>query len=213
MTLPVLTGRFGKLVIIGPAPRSGGGHVQYRCRCDCGEITVTHAARLRSGNTTSCGCHKRSVRGNANRTHGEGRPGLTQTKEHHIWIGMLRRCNNKRDHAYLRYGGRGIKVCDRWSGRQGYANFLADMGRCPSGMTLERKRVNEGYSLENCIWATRTAQARNRRSNKIVEYRGKKYVQAALVEKFGLTRETFSKRLRLGWPVEKAVETPLRGSL
>jgi hypothetical protein len=83
-----------------------------------------------------------------------------KTPTYHSWIHMRSRCNNANDHNYSDYGGRGIKVCERWNS---FANFLEDMGECPEGLTLERKDVNKGYSPDNCCWATRQQQSRNRR--------------------------------------------------
>lgn len=89
--------------------------------------------------------------------HGESWP---HTKEYEIWASMLKRCRNKNNAAYPRYGGRGIRVCERWLK---YENFLADMGRCPEGYTLERINNDGNYELANCRWDTRAAQAQNRR--------------------------------------------------
>jgi hypothetical protein len=80
---------------------------------------------------------------------------------------MRARCNNPRHHAYEHYGGRGIKICDRWSGEQGFENFLSDMGERPPGKTLDRYPNNDGnYEPGNCRWATSKEQARNRRKKK-----------------------------------------------
>ena len=73
---------------------------------------------------------------------------------------MRARCENPNNHAYSRYGGRGITVCDRWAD---FKNFLADMGECPPGLTLERIRNHEGYEPGNCKWASRSEQNLNKR--------------------------------------------------
>ena len=78
---------------------------------------------------------------------------------------MRERCLNKAHKYYADYGGRGIKICDRWQGAHGFAHFLEDMGERPPRMSLDRIDVNKGYCLENCRWATQRAQCCNKRNN------------------------------------------------
>ena len=87
---------------------------------------------------------------------------LSETSEYHVWENMLQRCKNPRTTKYKYYGGRGIKVCERWLK---FINFYSDMGKRPEGLTLERINNDKGYSLDNCKWATCSEQARNQKIN------------------------------------------------
>jgi hypothetical protein len=111
---------------------------------------------------------------------------------------MLRRCYNPKHRQFHDYGGRGIKVCDRWLGKDGRKNFIADMGERPAGYTLERNDNNGNYTPENCRWASRREQQRNRRNNVIVEYQGRRMTLAEASELSGIRYDTLSERLKAG---------------
>lgn len=132
--------------------------------------------------------------------------GGKHTKAYGIWLQLRGRCNNPKNRAYPNYGGRGIKVCERWSK---FSNFLADMGQPPPSMTLERKNNDEGYSKENCIWADRTAQSRNKRGNRLVTLHGETLPLSAWVERMGLKYGTIHQRILNGWPPQDALTVPL----
>ena len=83
-----------------------------------------------------------------------------------IWVGIKTRCLNPRYSGWKNYGGRGIKICDRW--KDSFENFFADMGPRPEGMSIERKESNGDYEPDNCIWATTFEQSRNKRNNRLI---------------------------------------------
>ena len=98
-----------------------------------------------------------------NTKHGHNPRNGKQSPTHISWQNMKQRCQNPKYHQFKYYGGRGIKVCDRW---QDFANFLADMGGRPEGKTLDRVDNNKDYNPENCRWATSKEQIQNRRDQK-----------------------------------------------
>jgi hypothetical protein len=163
--------RYGRLTVISRTASSVHGKAQWTCLCDCGAETVAVAGQLVSGKTQSCGCQRRDAAarmGQANRgavrTHGHARGKCSPT--YRIWIGMLTRCDRPTARGYRYYGGRGITVCDRWRGPDGFARFLADMGERPEGMTIDRVDNDGHYEPGNCRWATQAEQNRNARTGR-----------------------------------------------
>ena len=129
------------------------------CLCKCGIKKSIQARALVAGKSRSCGCNKGAVCSQKAKTHG-----LTKTKEHHIWVAMKQRCINPNNKAYMRYGGRGIKVCDKWM--NSFPAFLLDMGNKPDGLSIERIDNDGNYEPSNCKWATRLEQNLNQRLQK-----------------------------------------------
>lgn len=126
----------------------------YRCRCGAEKkVRVDH---VKGGRVVSCGCNKNEKARVGHTTHGD-----YNSREYHSWSGLIQRCTNPNSQKYPHYGGRGISVCPRW--RESYAVFLADMGRCPARMSLDRINNDGNYEPGNCRWATAKEQVRNRR--------------------------------------------------
>lgn len=125
--------------------------------------------------------------------------GLSKTPEFRVWWGIIKRCEMPACENYKNYGGRGIRMCDRW--RDSFAAFYSDMGPRPSRLhTIDRLDNDGPYCKENCKWGTRAEQSRNRRVNVFVVYRGVRMVIEDACREAGIIAETVLRRRRLGWP-------------
>lgn len=187
---PLPQSRYGRLSIIANA--KGG----WLCRCDCGTEKVVRAQALKSGSTKSCGCYQKSVRRQP-RTHG-----MTYTAIYRLWVSMKDRCYRESVPNYPFYGGRGIKVCERW---HTFTNFYADMGQRPDGHSLNRINNDGDYEPANCRWSKLSEQSRNTRRNRMLTLDGTTRSLIEWAELHGLHPETLASRLRRGWPLSRAL--------
>ena len=121
------------------------------------------------------------------------------------WWAMKSRCYNKNHIHYDAYGGRGIKVCDRWLGKNGFENFYADMYPRPNNATLDRIDNNKDYCPENCRWGSKMEQANNTRRNRRIEYDGRILTTAQWARELGIPYRTLQTRIRRGMRLEKAL--------
>lgn len=142
-----------------------------------------------------------------NTKHGHGREG-GKSQVYIAWINMRQRCYNKNKKDYSYYGGRGIRVEDSW---HVFKNFLADMGEPLPGQTLDRIDPNGNYCADNCRWATRKEQTRNRRDTVRFEYKGENLPVSEWAEKLSLTYGGMYNRIRTrSWDPDRVVNQKRR---
>lgn len=199
-----MTGRrYGRLVVVKQSDKRFGTKqaIGWLCACDCGKEIVVRGYSLRCGNTQSCGC----LFVDSVTKHGQTR-GYQGTAAYRSWDHMVQRCTNPNNSFFHNYGGRGIKVCERW---MSFPAFLADMGQRPDGMSLDRIDVNGNYEPENCRWATRTEQMNNTRRNTMITFAGRTMSLSDWARETSLTTPCISGRLKRRWPIEKVLTTPL----
>lgn len=183
--------KFNLLTIESRSDNDRFDRTRWNCLCDCGGRAVVAYFRLKSGHTKSCGCIKGKSRAKPYR----------DTPTYNTWLAIKQRCFYERHEQYENYGGRGIKVCERWS--ISFDDFVADMGLKPDGMSIERIDVNGDYEPGNCKWATNEEQSRNRRSNINITMNGKTQCVKDWCDELGLNQDKVYGRIRWGRsPVE-----------
>lgn len=198
-----LTGmRFGRLSVIRDTGlRNKSGNVIWECECDCGNKLNILGTNLHRGLTKSCGCIRREKSRERMTKHGK-----TNTRLFRIWQHMLSRCYTTTDSKYYCYGARGIYVCEEWKDDfEAFYNWAINNGYSED-LSIDRIDNDKGYSPENCRWADDIIQARNKSTNRIIEYNGQKKCLSEWEEILGIRASVISKRLKRGWSVEKAFE-------
>ena len=187
---------FGEWTVSAFAYNGADRHARWECKCSCGTVRIVSGHNLKGGQSVSCGCHRPN-----NKRHGE-----TGSSLHSIWKNMIGRCSCESNTAYGYYGGRGITVCERWLV---YENFRDDMGERPSpNHSVDRINNNGAYSPENCRWATREQQGRNKRNNIMVAIGTEVACIAEWCDRLHLNRDTVYMRLHIGWTPMQAILAP-----
>lgn len=197
--------RFGMLTVI----RRDGTYVSpaghsaptWLVKCDCGVEKTVIGRELRNSAYVSCGCKR--LKG------GPPKHGWFGTPEYSAWTSMKQRCTNPKCRNYPNYGGRGIRVCERWE--SSFEAFLADMGPRPSRKhSLDRENNNGNYEPGNCRWATVRQQARNKRTSRVLTVAGESATVAEWADRAGLGRSTVKERLRRNWTPENCLRPVAR---
>lgn len=190
---------FGRWSVIARGGNTNAGKAKWLCVCECGTEREVCGASLLRGVSVSCGCHQKEVVTKMNIKHG-----MVGTTEYGSWQNMMNRCYNKSGQNWELYGGRGIKVCDRW---HDFSNFYEDMGQKPDGKnSIDRIDVNGDYEPSNCRWADQTEQMNNMRRNRIETYKGESMTVSQLARKYGIKPSVLSGRLnRYNKTIEEAL--------
>lgn len=201
ITKPNLAGKqFGRLTVIGltkDSQENACGVRNWDCLCECGNTTTAPTAFLTSAHTRSCGCLRKDSIAAALTTHN-----MTHDPSYAVWAGMIARCTKRKNPAWKYYGGRGIKVCDRWLD---LANFVEDMGDRPYGTTIDRIDNDGDYTPGNCRWATREQQSNNTRQCKYLIYEGLTLTVTQWARLLGIPRGTLQWRLQKGLPLDQCL--------
>jgi hypothetical protein len=199
-----ITGQvFGRLTAIKLAGKTKvGGYNLWQFRCSCGKVIEYSGSIVWRGLTSSCGCLRKELALTNNLKHG-----CKGTRVYSIWQGMKSRCLCKKNDAYSRYGGRGIKVCKKWLR---FKNFLADMGQPPSTRhTLDRVDNSKGYTPSNSRWATKKEQNRNARTNITFTIGDVTHCLSEWAERYGTPYSIVWCRIHAGWPLLRALTEPI----
>ena len=158
--------KFNRLTVVKRLDNDKCGKRLWECICDCGNIKVLSSSLLINGYTKSCGCLHSDLLKERNKKHS-----LSKTYIYNTWNGIKARCYNKNNLSYDRYGGRGIKMCDRWL--NSFELFVSDIGERPSiKHSIDRIDNNGNYEPSNCRWATAGIQKRNQKCGVLLEYNG-----------------------------------------
>lgn len=196
-----LTGMtFGRLTAVEVHGRTSAGAVVWQCSCACGGSHTASSQSLVDGKVKSCGCWKSSHPAH-NRTHN-----MKSHPLYLVWSAMLNRCRNPNVRGYENYGGRGIKVCERW---RDFSAFYTDMGERPAGQTLERINNDGDYEPGNCRWATRREQGSNKRNSRYIEANGESLPLSEWARRLGCSHAAILARIAAGMTEADAVTLPI----
>ena len=193
------------MTVIKENGRASNGKVLWLCQCDCGVRRTISGDRLRRGETQSCGCFRRENTGGQFQKYAKGQ---VNPRIYRIWKLIHSRCCNSNNPKFKNYGGRGITVCSKWMDDfMAFQTWALSAGYDDS-LTIDRIDVNGPYSPENCRWTNNLIQCNNKTDNVFLELHGERHTVADWSRITGIHVQTIRGRLKRGWPIEMALETP-----
>lgn len=176
--------------------RRAGKRTYAFVECRCGKQWEVRKDELKSQFLCRSCSHSRHGHWRANKA----------TRTYDAWRSMKKRCSDTKNASFSSHGGRGIKVCSRWE--DSFEAFVEDMGKCPPNMTLDRFPNNDGdYTPQNCRWATCVEQAKNRRTNRWIEFNGERLILTDWARRLGVSDTCILQRLKK-WPLKRALTAP-----
>ena len=194
-----LTGmNFGRLTAIKISEKRSGRKTYWECKCDCGNTKVIRTDSLKDGSVKSCGCLKKE-QDKLNLPKGQGIlvHGVSKERIYHIWTSMISRCENIDNKSYEHYGGRGIKVCDKWHDVLKFSDWAMSNGY-NTELTIDRIDVNGNYEPENCRWANWEEQANNKTTNVMIAFNGKTQTLMQWSKELEINYHTLQSRINYG---------------
>jgi hypothetical protein len=202
--LDLIGKKFNRLLVVKKNGRKNQ-KVMWECVCDCGNTTFVSTFYLTHNKVRSCGCLHKEQLIERNTTHNQRHTNLYET-----WKKMKDRCRNINTKEYKNYGGRGVKVCDEWiNDFQSFYDWSYSNGYAEH-LTIDRIDNNGNYCPENCRWISLKEQQRNKRTNKMISYKGQVRCLSEWCEILNLKYPTINGRLHRNWSIEKAFETPIK---
>lgn len=205
-----LTGqRFGRLVALREFKKEGTRQYYWVCKCDCGKQKAVGSYVLSAGKTRSCGCLliESNLNNNKNTTHGDSRTGKRQ-RLYGIWCGITARTKpHGNPETNKNYHERGITMCEEWKDYTTFKEWAYANGYDDS-LTIDRIDNDGNYEPKNCRWATKTQQARNRRSTHPITVNGETKLLTDWAEETGISYTTIILRIKNGWDEAEAATTP-----
>lgn len=196
----------GKLIFLSDVEDTRPRKAMFKCPL-CGTDFITEIARAKLLKVVSCGCFRKQNSTNMYTKHGHAKCGK-MSPEYVSWQRVIQRCSNPNYENYNNYGGRGVKVCERW--KKSFANFLSDMGNKPFPRAHIDRIDNSGnYEPKNCRWVSCKENARNKRNNLVIEWKGKAKTLSQWSELLNINKNTLRDRLNSkNWTVEEALTIP-----